>query len=88
MLRSSLGQWPLIPCFSIVGFCCCLVLSRVQLFATTWTIACQSPLSMGFPREECAQKSPSVHCMNLLLITLVKYNPINRLRCQTNPNIV
>ena len=27
-------------------------LSRVQLFATLWTIACQAPLSMGFSRQE------------------------------------
>ena len=24
--------------------------SHVQLFATLWTVACQAPLSMGFPR--------------------------------------
>ena len=27
--------------------------SRVQLFATLWTVACQAPLSMGFSRQEC-----------------------------------
>ena len=27
-------------------------LSRVQLFATPWTVACQTPLSMGFSRQE------------------------------------
>ena len=27
-------------------------LSRVRLFATPWTVACQAPLSMGFPRQE------------------------------------
>ena len=27
-------------------------LSRVQLFAIPWTIACQTPLSMKFPRQE------------------------------------
>ena len=26
--------------------------SCVQLFATLWTVACQAPLSMGFPRQE------------------------------------
>ena len=26
--------------------------SRVRLFATLWTVACQSPLSVGFPRQE------------------------------------
>ena len=27
-------------------------LSAVQLFVTPWTVACQAPLSMGFPRPE------------------------------------
>ena len=26
--------------------------SRVQFFATLWTVACQAPQSMGFPRQE------------------------------------
>ena len=25
---------------------------HVQLFATLWNVACQAPLSMGFPRQE------------------------------------
>ena len=28
------------------------LLSRVQLFATSWTVAYQAPLSMGFSRQE------------------------------------
>ena len=31
---------------------CAQSLSRVHLFATPWTVACQSPLSMEFPRQE------------------------------------
>ena len=27
--------------------------SRVHLFATLWTVACQAPLSIGFSRQEC-----------------------------------
>ena len=27
--------------------------SRVQLFATPWAVACQTPPSMGFSRQEC-----------------------------------
>ena len=27
-------------------------LSRVRLFATFWTVACQAPLSIGFSRQE------------------------------------
>ena len=26
--------------------------SCLQLFETQWTVACQAPLSMGFPRQE------------------------------------
>ena len=26
--------------------------NRVQLFVTPWTVTCQAPLSMGFPRQE------------------------------------
>ena len=29
-----------------------LSLSHVRLFVTLWTIACQTPLSMGFSRQE------------------------------------
>ena len=34
--------------------CACLLsrFSHVQLFATLWTVALQSPLSMGFSRQE------------------------------------
>ena len=28
------------------------MLSHIRLFANVWTIACQAPLSMGFPRQE------------------------------------
>ena len=43
----------------LLGFYCVLsavcVLSRsshVRLFTTPWTVACQAPLSVGFPRQE------------------------------------
>ena len=34
--------------------CSCVLshFSHVQLFATTWTVACQAPLSVGFSRQE------------------------------------
>ena len=32
--------------------CCMCVLSRVLLFTTPWTLAHQTPLSMGFPKQE------------------------------------
>ena len=31
---------------------CTHVLSSVQIFTIPWTVACQAPLSMGFPRQE------------------------------------
>ena len=31
---------------------CVCVLSRVQLFVTLWTVAHQTSLSVGFPRQE------------------------------------
>ena len=35
------------------GACVLNHFSRVQLFATPWTVAHQAPLSMGFSRQEC-----------------------------------
>ena len=34
------------------SLCMCCHFSRVQLFATSWTVARQAPLSMGFSRHE------------------------------------
>ena len=31
---------------------CAQSLSRVQFFATPWTVACQIPLSLGFPTQD------------------------------------
>ena len=42
-------------CMQCFNHCVCLhahLLSRVCLFATPWTVACQVPLSVGFPRQE------------------------------------
>ena len=33
-------------------------LSHVQLFATLWTVAYQTPPSMGFSRQECCSGLP------------------------------
>ena len=33
-------------------YVCAQSLSWVQLFVTSWTVACQASLSMGFPRQE------------------------------------
>ena len=32
--------------------CVLTCFSHVQLFATLWTVACQTPLSMGFSKQE------------------------------------
>ena len=37
---------------SVYNACMLCLLSRVQLFATLWTVAHQVPLSMGFSRQE------------------------------------
>ena len=38
--------------YSSVPVCMLSCFSRVRLFVTPWTVACQAPLPMGFPREE------------------------------------
>ena len=35
-----------------VCVCVCVCESCVRLSETLWTVACQSPLTMGFPRQE------------------------------------
>ena len=37
---------------SILSLIVVQLLSHVRLFATSWTVARQVPLSMGFPRQE------------------------------------
>ena len=47
-------------CLSVIYLvlCCVQSLSRVQLFATLWTIARQAPLSMEFSRQEYWSELP------------------------------
>ena len=36
-----------------VGLCCCCSVAKLYLILLRlWTVACQGPLSMGFPRQE------------------------------------
>ena len=35
-----------------IYICCCLVIKSCPTLVTPWTVACQAPLSMGFPRQE------------------------------------
>ena len=39
-------------CILCVEKCKCQLFSHVQLFGTSWTTACQTPLSMEFSRQE------------------------------------
>ena len=48
---STLYMW-LIVCVCVCVCVCVSYFSHVWLIATLWTIACQAPLSMGFPRQE------------------------------------
>ena len=40
------------------SFCCCCCSVVSDSFVTPWTIACQAPLSMGFPRQEYQSRLP------------------------------
>ena len=40
------------------AFLCACMLSRVRVFGTSWTVARQTPLSMGFPRQEYWSRLP------------------------------
>ena len=61
--------YPLIPLIMALHLTCltllmpsellrACVLSHVWLFATPWTVACQTPLSMGFSRQEYWSRLP------------------------------
>ena len=51
----------------------CYLLGRVLLFATTWTVAHQAPLSMGFSRQEYWSGLP----LPSLLPSIQKYITLN-----------
>ncbi|CAM9948772.1 unnamed protein product [Rangifer tarandus platyrhynchus] len=44
--------------FSLYICACTQSLQSLQLFATLWTVACQTPLSMGFSRQEDWSRLP------------------------------
>ena len=55
IIALSYGQWTLISSATLVPFCHLLLFSHQVMsssFVTPWTVAHQSPLSMGFPRQE------------------------------------
>ena len=41
------------------------MLSHGRLFYDPWTVACQAPLSMGFPRQEYQNGLPVPHLWDL-----------------------
>ena len=47
-------------CVLLVPLCMLSCFSLVQLFATPWTVTRQSPLSVGFPRQEYWSGLPSL----------------------------
>ena len=51
---SRLSQHPVLGLlsWSMLALTCMYMLSRVRLFVSPWTAACQAPLSMGFLRQE------------------------------------
>ena len=48
----------LFPFYTFCGVCCAQSLRHVQLFGTPGTVACQAPLSMGFPGQEYWSELP------------------------------
>ena len=51
--RLPLGMWnDKVDEKAFMNYKYACMLSRVRLFATPWTVACQAPLSMGFSRQE------------------------------------
>ena len=64
-------------CFGFYVCVCVCTLSRVWVFVTPWTVACQAPLSMEFRRREYCRHSfpipgdlpgiePDIVCLNSL----------------------
>ena len=47
-----LGNWKMLYIYINAMCLCASSLSRVRLFATPWTVAHQTPLSMGFSKQE------------------------------------
>ena len=45
--------------------CCYLLAKLCPLFVTPWTLACQAPLFMGFPRQEYKSSLPFPYPWNL-----------------------
>ena len=44
--------------FQLSIYYCCLVAKLCLTLAIPWTVACQTPLSMGFPKQEYSSGLP------------------------------
>lgn len=44
--------------YRYIDCCCCLVAKSCLTLCDPWTVAYQTPLSMGFPRQECWSRLP------------------------------
>ena len=51
-------NWKARVCVCVCVCVCVQLFSHVQLFATLWTVACQSLLSMGFSKQEYWSELP------------------------------
>ena len=50
-VKQSINAYTTITQLAPTALCCAWSLTRVPLFVTPWTVACQAPLSMGFSRQ-------------------------------------
>ena len=89
LLFNSVNYTQLFVCVCV---CVCVsCFSRVWLFVTFWTIACQAPLSMGFPRHEywselpCPPSgdlpNPGIELTSLTSPALAELKPSKNQRC-------
>ena len=59
------------------------LLSRVQLFATPWTVACQAPPSMGFSRQGYWSGLPFLSPVFAIVVTFITFHDYNTVLLST-----
>ena len=88
LFKNSFTLFLKIQVFRRDAFSCVYVLSCVQFFATLWTVACQTPLSMRFPRQEYWSGLPFPTPGDLLCLLCLQAEslPLSYLRiCMLSP---
>ena len=60
---------------NVSTMCCAQSLSVVQLFATSWSVACQTPPSTGFSRQEYWNVLPFPFTGDLLNVRIKPVSP-------------